>query len=144
MVSEDGVFAITVLQIRYCARFIARTLDNMWLACGTVFNEVLLWKVMDKQLGCDKVLVKKRLIGHYGVIFSVRYCQERQLLCSVSDDRSIKVWKVVFTNCYSDVTVSWLIFDSCNEACPCLWSCAACFYKRFERLCPLSMLNVIL
>ena len=106
MVSEDGVFAITVLQIRYCARFIGRTLDNMWLACGTVFNEVLLWKVMDKQLGCDKVLVKKRLIGHYGVIFSVRYCQERQLLCSVSDDRSIKVWKVVFTDSYSDVIVS--------------------------------------
>ena len=91
--------------ILYCARFIGRTLDNMWLACGTVFNEVLLWKVMDKQPGCDEGLVKKRLIGHYGVIFSVRYCQERQLLCSVSDDRSIKVWKVVFTDSYSDVTV---------------------------------------
>ena len=79
----------------------------MWLACGTVFNEVLLWKVTDKDFSEGKVLVKKRLAGHDGVIFSVRYNQERQLLCSVSDDRSIKVWTAVFTDDYSDVTVSW-------------------------------------
>jgi WD40 repeat protein len=81
----------------------------MWLACGTVFNEVLLWKVTDKQASDDKVSVRMRLTGHDGVIFSVRYNQERQLLCSVSDDRSIKVWKAVFTNDYSNVTVSGLV-----------------------------------
>ncbi|XP_028403319.1 WD repeat-containing protein 6-like isoform X2 [Dendronephthya gigantea] len=80
----------------------------MWLACGTVFNEVLLWKVTDKsQCSCDgKVLVKKRLTGHDGVIFSVRYSEDRGLLCSVSDDRSIQVWRAVFAPDYSDVTVS--------------------------------------
>ncbi|XP_028416293.1 WD repeat-containing protein 6-like [Dendronephthya gigantea] len=94
--------------ILYCARFIGRTLKQMWLACGTVFNEVLLWKVTDKsQCSCDgKVLVKKRLTGHDGVIFSVRYSEDRGLLCSVSDDRSIQVWRAVFAPDYSDVTVS--------------------------------------
>jgi WD40 repeat protein len=105
MVFEDCFFFITVFQFRYCARFIGIALNDMWLACGTVFNEILLWKVMDKRPGCDTVAVKKRLTGHYGVIFSVRYCQERQLLCSVSDDRSIKVWRAVFTDSCSDVTV---------------------------------------
>ena len=78
----------------------------MWLACGTVFNEVLLWKVSDTQNSQDKVPVRTRLCGHDGVIFSVRYNQERELLCSVSDDRSIKVWKAVFMNNGRDVTVS--------------------------------------
>ena len=79
----------------------------MWLACGTVFNKVLLWKVTDKVNSPEgKVLVKKRLAGHDGVIFSVRYNEDRHLLCSVSDDRSIKAWKAVFTDNYSDVIVS--------------------------------------
>ena len=83
----------------------------MWLACGTVFNEVLLWKVTDRpQCSCDgKVLVKKRLTGHDGVIFSVRYSEDRSLLCSVSDDRSIQVWRTFFAPDYSDVSVSRLI-----------------------------------
>ena len=76
------------------------------MACGTVFNEVLLWKVSDIDSSQDKVLVRTRLRGHDGVIFSIRYNQERQLLCSVSDDRSIKVWKAVFTNNCCDVAVS--------------------------------------
>lgn len=31
-----------------------------------------------------------------GVIFSIHYHQRQQLMCSVSDDRSIRVWKLTF------------------------------------------------
>lgn len=99
------IVSIIRINNRYCARFIGKTLDHMWLACGTVFNEVLLWKVTDSKTN-EKVPVRKRLTGYDGVIFSVRYYQERQLLFSVSDDRSIRVWRAVFRENFSDVTVS--------------------------------------
>ena len=76
------------------------------MACGTVFNELLLWKL---SISCSfekQAVVQKRIAGHDGVIFSVRYSIERSLLCSVSDDRSIKVRKVVFSNDFADVQVS--------------------------------------
>ena len=65
----------------------------MWLACGTVFNDVLLWKVANKT-NDDRVCVSRRLKGHDGVIFSIACDEERQILCSVSDDRSVKVWRL--------------------------------------------------
>ncbi|XP_046850736.1 WD repeat-containing protein 6-like isoform X2 [Xenia sp. Carnegie-2017] len=91
--------------ILYCARFILQTTDLVWVACGTVFNELLLWKL---SISCSfekQAVVQKRIAGHDGVIFSVRYSIERSLLCSVSDDRSIKVRKVVFSSDFADVQV---------------------------------------
>ena len=80
----------------------------MWLACGTVFNEVLLWKIQDNKNTDGNVPVRKRLRGHDGVIFSVTYHEERKLLCSVSDDRSVKVWRLEFHNALASVEVTTL------------------------------------
>ena len=41
-----------------------------------------------------KTCVIKRLTGHEGVIFSITFNRQGTLLSSVSDDRSIRLWKV--------------------------------------------------
>ena len=56
---------------------------------GTVFRQVIVW-------GSSSGQVYHRLTGHDGVIFSVAYSIELNLLCSTSDDRSLRLWKVSF------------------------------------------------
>ncbi|CAB4402633.1 unnamed protein product [Rhizophagus irregularis] len=78
--------------ILYSARFFGDTLNELILASGTVFNQVHLWDVMKKNEFGDGVVFKK-LIGHEGVIFGVNFSDDGKIISSVSDDRTIRVWK---------------------------------------------------
>ncbi|RGB33966.1 WD40-repeat-containing domain protein [Rhizophagus diaphanus] len=78
--------------ILYSARFFGDTLNELILASGTVFNQVHLWDVMKKNEFGDGVVFKK-LIGHEGVIFGVNFSDDGKTISSVSDDRTIRVWK---------------------------------------------------
>lgn len=69
-------------------------MDDLVLASGTVFNQILLWKVQGYKDGGNKTTVLERLTGHKGVIFSMNFNKRGTLLSSVSDDRSIRLWKV--------------------------------------------------
>ncbi|CAG8477263.1 8023_t:CDS:10 [Paraglomus occultum] len=72
--------------ILYSARFYGHSWEKLLLAAGTVFNEVHLWSVKDG-------VVLKKFVGHEGVIFNVRFSFDGSILASVSDDRTIRVWK---------------------------------------------------
>ncbi|KAM9750998.1 tRNA (34-2'-O)-methyltransferase regulator WDR6 isoform 1-T1 [Menidia menidia] len=64
---------------------------------GTVFNQLVIWKPSgedDSRVLGHKAPVKRRLLGHTGVIFSISYLQENAYLASASDDRSVRVWGV--------------------------------------------------
>ena len=61
------------------------------LASGTVFNEVHVWKIMNRNEDGDGI-VSHRLTGHEGVIFGVRFSPDGHMLASVSDDRTIRIW----------------------------------------------------
>ena len=67
---------------------------------GTVFRQVLVW-------GSSSGQVYHRLNGHDGVIFSVAYSSELNLLCSTSDDRSLRLWKVSFEEGRDSGFKSW-------------------------------------
>ncbi|KAI8579739.1 hypothetical protein K450DRAFT_240091 [Umbelopsis ramanniana AG] len=77
--------------ILYSARFFGNTLSTLYLGSGTVFNEVHVWKVSDKNEE-GFAPVQHRLVGHDGVIFGIRFSDDGSLLVSVSDDRTIRVW----------------------------------------------------
>ena len=66
----------------------------MIIASGTVFNQVLLWRVQGKKDGNNRTLILQRLTGHSGVIFAINFNKQGTLLSSVSDDRSIRLWKI--------------------------------------------------
>ena len=78
--------------------------NNSVLVGGTVFNQLVLWRpdrkgevvVVGEEGGNPerKAPVERRLLGHGGVIFSIRYLREKGWLASASDDRSVRVWAV--------------------------------------------------
>ncbi|KAK2851154.1 hypothetical protein Q5P01_007430 [Channa striata] len=61
---------------------------------GTVFNQLVLWKLEGGIDSENKAPVERRLHGHSGVIFSISYLQEKGWLASASDDRSVRMWSV--------------------------------------------------
>ncbi|XP_028154251.1 WD repeat-containing protein 6 isoform X2 [Diabrotica virgifera virgifera] len=82
--------------ILYSAHICYNDYDKLVILSGTVFNEVLLWKVRRNEY--SKVPVLKRLKKHDGVIFCIHYNEDNGIICSTSDDRSAILWKVENTD----------------------------------------------
>ncbi|KAL4231612.1 WD repeat-containing protein 6 [Mactra antiquata] len=82
--------------ILYCAKFICSRSDCVILAAGTVFNQVLLWSSQSNTDEYNRVIPFHRLTGHQGVIFSIDYDERSDMICSVSDDRSIRLYQLKF------------------------------------------------
>ncbi|KAL1918325.1 uncharacterized protein VTP21DRAFT_2985 [Calcarisporiella thermophila] len=79
--------------ILYAARFFGRHRKELILAAGTVFNEVHVWRVMEQDSHGEGT-IWKRYLGHEGVIFGVRFSADGKMLSSVSDDRTIRIWRL--------------------------------------------------
>ena len=54
---------------------------------GTTFKQIIIW-------GSSNGKLYHRLCGHQGVIFSVNFNEELNILCSTSDDRSARLWTI--------------------------------------------------
>ena len=73
--------------------------DELVVLGGTVFRQVIVYACT----GSENPNVSHRLNGHEGVIFSVKYHDESNLICSTSDDRTARLWKVEKPSC----SASW-------------------------------------
>ncbi|XP_029178864.1 WD repeat-containing protein 6 isoform X1 [Nylanderia fulva] len=69
--------------------------ENLVIFSGTVFQEILIWKIDNNYDINERMPVLHRLIGHKGVIFSVIYDSCSRLICSTSDDRSVRFWRMI-------------------------------------------------
>eukprot|EP00903_Cladosiphon_okamuranus_P013793 g12836.t3 len=95
----------------YHARLWGRTLDDLKVAAGTAFNQVLVWnpgQASTKATEGDSPGLEEgrtsvlptgdvsvlRLQGHEGVIFRVAWREDGRRLVSASDDRTVRVWEV--------------------------------------------------
>eukprot|EP00752_Nemacystus_decipiens_P003736 g3442.t1 len=100
----------------YHARLWGRTLDELRVAAGTVFNQVLVWNpaqadTPESNGGLPGLETRGRkpritgglprrdfgvlrLRGHEGVIFRVAWREDGRQLVSASDDRTVRVWGV--------------------------------------------------
>ena len=71
--------------------------DRELVVAGTVFRSILVWQAHQGQVEqADNVptaQVLYRLEGHTGVIFDTRFMNNSLDIVSVSDDRSVRVWK---------------------------------------------------
>lgn len=100
----------------YSMRMMGTEIESLLIASGTIFNEIIVWKVVCKkyatihgdsakdlaQIDGDFLLhgVKyeeyliSRLIGHEGSIFRIAWFSNGLKLVSVSDDRSARIWEI--------------------------------------------------
>ncbi|XP_038668167.1 WD repeat-containing protein 6 isoform X1 [Scyliorhinus canicula] len=80
--------------ILYSACFVGHTWAELVLISGTVFNQLVLWRMEGPTNEDGRVQTERRISGHSGVIFSIHYMEKNGILASASDDRSIRLWKV--------------------------------------------------
>ncbi|KAM0015733.1 putative transcription factor WD40-like family [Helianthus debilis subsp. tardiflorus] len=96
----------------YTMRMWGDKIDSIRVASGTIFNEIIVWKVVcgcytpcldnspskesDNHI-CNrkyKAVPVCRLAGHKGSIFRITWSLDGSKLVSVSDDRSARIWEV--------------------------------------------------
>ena len=65
--------------------------NSLLVFVGTVFRSALLYKI---DLQIKQALPSKHLIGHTGVIFSAKIFTAHDLLATISDDRTIRLWSL--------------------------------------------------
>jgi WD40 repeat protein len=82
----------------YAGNLMGDSWDNLTIVSGTIFSHVLIWDTIHKtSLTTDRsqagdAVVSKRIEGHEGVIFGIEFNNEGNLVCSVSDDRTIRIY----------------------------------------------------
>ncbi|KAL9652513.1 hypothetical protein ABK040_000085 [Willaertia magna] len=64
-------------------------LRHVLVAAGTVFNQIILWSIENNTK--EKVIA---LEGHDGVLFRIEWSKDGKSLCSTSDDRTLRYWKL--------------------------------------------------
>ncbi|RZC42013.1 WD repeat-containing protein 6, partial [Asbolus verrucosus] len=68
--------------------------NELVIFSGTVFGEILIWKVTPKDDQTNDHPVLVTLKGHKGVIFSIHYNEASGYISSSSDDRSTAIWSI--------------------------------------------------
>jgi len=78
----------------YSAQIHLSSQRDILIAAGTVFNEIQVWTPSLDTPTTAPLAIEKRLVGHEGCVFSLRFNNSGTLLASCSDDRTIRVWNV--------------------------------------------------
>ncbi|CAI5712248.1 unnamed protein product [Hyaloperonospora brassicae] len=80
--------------ILYALAFHGRSLKELVVASGTVFQHILLWNPLEFGLDNTDTAVApvQRLHAHEGVLFKLAWSSTARLLVSVSDDRTVQLW----------------------------------------------------
>eukprot|EP00644_Phytophthora_capsici_P002223 jgi/Phyca11/548014/estExt2_Genewise1Plus.C_PHYCAscaffold_270223 len=80
--------------ILYSLAFHGRSQDDLVVASGTVFQQILLWNPMENGSEETNSAVEptQRLHAHDGVLFKLAWSSDARSLASVSDDRTVQLW----------------------------------------------------
>lgn len=105
-------------------------LENKIIISGTIYNQILLWNAKNGQ-------ILDILNDHQGVIFNIDYSYETNTIFSVSDDRSINVWKLVIHNNQINQNETKLITRFYGHDAR-VWKCASFISNNIEYLCSIG------
>nr|GEV10943.1 hypothetical protein [Tanacetum cinerariifolium] len=131
----------------YTVRMWGDKIDSLHVACGTIFNEIIVWKVVrgdstscldspaeDGVIDlCDRrcqAVPVCRLAEHKRSIFRITWSLDGSKLVSVSDDRSARIWEVGTGQRDladgAEVTVSRSSGPVLFRHCARVWDCCMC------------------
>ncbi|KAA8903845.1 WD40-repeat-containing domain protein [Sphaerosporella brunnea] len=79
----------------YAADVYVSDSGEVTVAAGTVFGEIIVWTW---RRGAEGGRIVKRLRGHEGSVFAVRFDPGARWIASCSDDRTVRVWDLVSTD----------------------------------------------
>ncbi|KAI9298144.1 WD40 repeat-like protein [Neoconidiobolus thromboides FSU 785] len=85
----------SVLIPKKCLLYSSLFLNNTIAASGTIFNEIIIWDYNNTNINNTTTIngkLVKCLKGHEGVIFGLDFLENKNLLASTSDDRTIRIW----------------------------------------------------
>lgn len=68
--------------------------ESAVLLAGTVFSQVLIWGPWGEKDQHGRIAPLHCLTGHQGVLFSINFCQEENVITTTSDDRTLIIWKI--------------------------------------------------
>lgn len=72
----------------------SNSIEDLQVGCGTVFNQLLVWKPTIQSQDSDILMLPfARIKAHDGVIFHIGWKGMMQLV-TVSDDRTVKMWSL--------------------------------------------------
>ncbi|OWZ24701.1 hypothetical protein PHMEG_000224 [Phytophthora megakarya] len=95
-VAKDVLHSVQCAErcILYALAFHGRSLDELVVASGTVFQQILLWNPMENGGDAMNAAVEptQRLHAHDGVLFKLAWSSDSRSLASVSDDRTVQLW----------------------------------------------------
>ncbi|KAB7495710.1 WD repeat-containing protein 6 [Armadillidium nasatum] len=102
-VNESETFS--VLNKKYCTEnsllYCGKIYGSSWLSCiifsGTAFGPIHIWAPWTPVDGnCERCEPLYTITGMKGAVFSVVYNEENNLIGATSDDRSVRVWRILF------------------------------------------------
>ncbi|EEB07266.2 WDR6 family WD repeat protein [Schizosaccharomyces japonicus yFS275] len=73
--------------------------NHVWVASASAFREILLWSFPLTSEDHYEVPVTAILRGHDGACFDLKFSKDFSTLCSVSEDRSVRLWDLKTNNC---------------------------------------------
>ncbi|XP_064098237.1 tRNA (34-2'-O)-methyltransferase regulator WDR6-like [Macrobrachium nipponense] len=82
--------------ILYCGCIVVGSgfYESAVLLAGTVFSQVLIWGPWGEKDQHGRLVPLHCLSGHQGVLFSINFCQEENVITTTSDDRTLIIWKI--------------------------------------------------
>ncbi|KTW25816.1 uncharacterized protein T551_03652 [Pneumocystis jirovecii RU7] len=96
------VFSCNENPLLYSSSLYIHYNGSVTVASATIFNEIQIWHISPYEFFNKKnilIHVAHRLKEHEGAAFKVNFSNDGKLLCSCSDDRSIKVWDLNTGKC---------------------------------------------
>ncbi|KRY83548.1 WD repeat-containing protein 6 [Trichinella pseudospiralis] len=95
--------------ISYCSRIFGMHDNELFIVNGNAFKQIFIWSPYYSNGNPLKIFN-----AHDGAVFDIDYSLNNQLLCSVSDDRSCRLWKLHHFSLVSGQYPSWRQWESCE------------------------------
>jgi WD40 repeat protein len=97
-----------VIVVLFSMSFYGDSINNLIIASGTAFGEIYLWQLHQHATNAvDKGKILSHTKAHEGVIFRMKWSAGRRFIASVSDDRTVRLWRLSSEYALESMFTGW-------------------------------------